>query len=73
MKRPPIGLTPSQVHAWFPQNGICISEWCRHYHLSRYTVTDLMRGNLKGSRGKAHRAAILLGLKPDPDTIKLAA
>jgi len=72
MKRPPPGLEPSQAWAWFPANGISISEWCRYYNLNRYTVVDLLRGNLKGHRGGAHRAAILLGLKPDPDQ-RLAA
>lgn len=71
MPRPPFGLTREQAHAWFEQNGINMAEWCRHYQISRYIVIDLLLGKLRGRRGQAHRAAILLGLKADPE--KLAA
>lgn len=73
MKTPPYPQTPPQARSWFNSHGISITDWCNHFQVDRYIVTDLMRGRIKGVRGESHRAAILLGLKPDPDTIKLAA
>lgn len=67
MTRPPYPSTPEQAHAWFNRHGICIAEWCRENHISRYAVFDLLRGKRKGLRGKTHHAAVLLGLKPDPE------
>ena len=40
---------------------------------NRLPVGNLLRGLGKGHRGKCHRAAIALGLKPDPKTLKRAA
>lgn len=58
--------TPEEAHAFFVSHGICISDWCRENGFSRYTVVDLLRDRRKGLRGEAHRAAVALGLKPDP-------
>ena len=58
--------TPEEAHAWFTSHGVCISDWCRELRINRYTVVDLLRGKRKGLRGEAHRAAVALGLKPDP-------
>ncbi len=73
MKTPIYPSTPQQSRAWFNQHGVCIKTWCEWHQLDRYIVTDLLRGRLRGVRGEAHRAAILLGLKADPETLKLAA
>ena len=73
MKTPPYPSTPRQSRAWFDANGIAITDWCKAYDLDRFIVTDLLRGRLKGIRGESHRAAILLGIKADPDSIRLAA
>lgn len=73
MKKPQYPSSPKQSRLWFNQNGVCITEWCQWHRLDRYIVTDLLRGRLKGVRGESHRAAILLGLKADPSTLKLAA
>ena len=73
MKTPSYPSTPSQSRAWFIANGIAIKDWCNDLGLDRYIVTDLLRGRLKGHRGEAHKAAVLLGLKADPETIQLAA
>lgn len=70
----PYPSTPKQSRAWFDAHGIAIKDWCETHGLDRYIVTDLLRGRLKGLRGESHRAAVLLGLKADPDsTMKLAA
>jgi gp16 family phage-associated protein len=61
----------TECHAWFRAQGINVSQWCRERKLSRQVVVDLLRGKRKGYRGEAHRAAVALGLKSDPE--KLAA
>lgn len=58
--------TPQDCHAWFLAHGINVTQWCRERGLSRQVVADLLRGKRKGYRGEAHRAAVALGLKPDP-------
>ncbi len=73
MKTPPYPSTPRQSRAWFNANGIAITDWCNAFGLDRYIVTDILRGRLKGIRGESHRAAVLLGIKADPDAMKLAA
>jgi gp16 family phage-associated protein len=74
MKTPPYPSTPWQARAWFDANGIAITDWCNAFGLDRLIVTDILRGRLKGIRGESHRAAVLLGIKADPDAVrKLAA
>lgn len=60
--------TPQQARQWFRAHGISISQWCRENGVSRHTVNDLLRGKQRGHYGQAHRAAVLLRLKPAPDT-----
>lgn len=60
--------TPEQVTNIFAEYGVSISEFCRKHNLSRMAVVDLLRGAGSGTRGDSHRAAVLLGLKPDPTT-----
>lgn len=73
MPSPPYPSTPKQARAWFASHGVAITDWCAAHKVDRYIVTDLLRGRLKGVRGEAHLAAIKLGLKADPDTLKQAA
>lgn len=61
--------TPQACHTWLRANGINITQWCREHGLSRQVVVDLLRGKRKGDRGEAHRAAVALGLKPDPNEL----
>ena len=58
--------TPEEARRYFTAHGICIAAWCRELRINRYTVVDLLRGKRTGQRGEAHRAAVALGLKPDP-------
>jgi gp16 family phage-associated protein len=71
MKANPALRTPAQAHNWLRANGISATDWAREHGFSRYTVTDLLRGKRKGHRGEAHRAAVLLGMKPDPKDVQL--
>jgi gp16 family phage-associated protein len=62
----PYPQTPETAAFWFKDNGICLSRWARNFGFHRNDVTDLLRGKLKGNIGRAHHAAVALGLKPDP-------
>ena len=68
-KSQPKTKTPDQVHAELIANGINISEWARDHGFNRYTVVDLLRGKRIGRRGEAHRAAVALGIKADPERL----
>lgn len=69
----PYPQTPESVNAWFISHGICKTDWAKAHEINRMVLVDLLRGRLKGLRGEAHRAAIALGLKADPKTIRQAA
>lgn len=53
--------------------GINLRAWCDEHNVSYQAARDLLCGRTRGRRGEAHRAAVALGLKPDPATLKLAA
>lgn len=60
--------TPEQVINIFAEHGVTITDFCLEHGLSRMSVVDLLRGHGQGLRGDSHRAAVILGLKPDPRT-----
>lgn len=55
--------TPSQVKAELAHSGISVAQWATANSLNVMIVYGVLSGRRKGSRGEAHRAAILLGLK----------
>lgn len=63
----PYPQTPATAQAWFLRNGVCKSRWARAHGFDRMTIADLLRGKREGKYGQAHRAAIALGLKPNPE------
>lgn len=70
----PVVKTAAQVRREFEENGVAISEWARLHGFNRNVVCDLLRGRTKAKRGKAHQAAVALGLKPRPiNPLKKAA
>lgn len=70
----PYPQTPESARALLHAHGVPHTELARHIGVDRMTITDLLKGKGKGNRGKCHRAAIALGLKPDPKSVlKLAA
>ena len=69
----PYPQTPESARALLRAYGVPVSEVARAMGVERMTVVDLLRGLAKGHRGERHRAAIQLGLKADPKTLKLAA
>ena len=59
----PATLTPEQARADLDRRGISIAEFSRKHGLNKHLVSDLLNGRIKGRRGEAHRAAVLLGIK----------
>lgn len=70
IKRLPYPQTIQSARTFIVANGLSVSQLARHNDLPRLALQDLLRpnGQLKGMRGQAHLAAIVLGLKPAPDT-----
>ncbi len=64
----PYPQTPESARAYFIQHGINRSEWARAFGINQQTISDLLRGQLKGNWGDSHHAAVLLGLKSKPAT-----
>ena len=58
-----------ELHA----KGINLRALCAEKKVSYQAARDLLRGRSRGLRGDAHKAAILLGLKPAPESTDLAA
>lgn len=62
--RQPVALvTPEQARAELDRRGMSIAEFSRLHGLNKNLVSDLLNGRIKGRRGEAHRAAVLLGIK----------
>ncbi|WP_324603359.1 DNA-binding protein [Trinickia symbiotica] len=55
--------TLEQVRADFDRHGISVSAWAATHGIPRHVVNGLLSGRLKGRRGQAHNAAVLLGVK----------
>ncbi|MCT8548521.1 DNA-binding protein [Glaesserella parasuis] len=63
----PYPQTPETARAYFNLHGINRSEWARHFGIDQQAISDHLRGRLKGTWGKSHEVAVLLGLKPNPE------
>ncbi|WP_448649605.1 DNA-binding protein [Pseudomonas corrugata] len=59
----PATITPEQARAALDRMGVSIAEFSRQHGLNKNLVSDLLNGRIKGRRGEAHRAAVLLGIK----------
>ena len=59
----PATVTPEQARTDLDRRGISIAEFSRKHGLNKNLVSDLLNGRIKGRRGEAHRAAVLLGIK----------
>lgn len=55
--------TPDQVKAELSRKGISIAKWAAANELSPLIAYQVLSGRHKGTRGEAHRAAVLLGIK----------
>ncbi|MDX9679321.1 DNA-binding protein [Pseudomonas fluorescens] len=59
----PATVTHEQARAALDRRGVSIAEFSRKHGLNKNLVSDLLNGRIKGRRGEAHRAAVLLGIK----------
>lgn len=64
--RLPYPQTPTTAKAWIEAHGLTVTDLARRNGVPRDTLVDLLLGRGKGRYGKAHRGAIVLGLKPEP-------
>ena len=55
--------TLEEVRAEFDRCGVSVSGWAVRHGIPRNIVNGVLQGRLKGKRGHAHNAAVLLGLK----------
>ncbi|WNC95477.1 DNA-binding protein (plasmid) [Paraburkholderia sp. FT54] len=55
--------TLEDVRAEFDRCGLSVSSWAAKHGIHRNIVSGVLQGRLKGKRGHAHNAAVLLGLK----------
>lgn len=67
LQRLPYPQTPETAHQWLVAHGVAVTELARQHQVPRSTLVDLLRGKQKGRYGQAHRSAIVLGLKPEPE------
>ncbi|SDJ88790.1 DNA-binding protein [Billgrantia gudaonensis] len=58
-----MALSREEARKEMNRRGITIADFCRVHDLNRNLVSDLLNGRKKGTRGEAHRAAVLLGIK----------
>lgn len=59
----PATVTTEQARTDLDRRGVSIAEFSRKHGLNKNLVSDLLNGRIKGRRGEAHRAAVLLGIK----------
>jgi gp16 family phage-associated protein len=52
-----------EIRIEFEQKGLSVSSWAETHQIPRGVVSGVLQGRLKGKRGDAHNAAVLLGLK----------
>jgi len=62
--------SPAEAKDWLRANGISISDFARQHDLDPATTYQVLSGAKKGHRGMAHKAAVALGIKANPMSIK---
>jgi gp16 family phage-associated protein len=65
--------TREEVRIEFDRNGTSVSAWAANHNIPRQIVEGLSTGKLKGRRGQAHNAAVMLGLKEGVVTLQKPA
>ncbi|WP_369681775.1 DNA-binding protein [Pseudomonas gingeri] len=55
--------TPAEAKAWLIDRGISVKEFAYSHGLDAATTYQILNGRKLGRRGKAHAAAVALGIK----------
>lgn len=64
--------TAEQAREWLRTNGLSASQFARDKGLSLDAVKEVLNGRSKANFGKAHAAAVALGMKPNPEITTLS-
>lgn len=59
--------SPEEAKLWLQAQGISVAEFSRDHDLDPATTYQVLAGRKKGRRGKAHKAALALGIKAGID------
>ncbi|WP_122663720.1 DNA-binding protein [Pseudomonas viridiflava] len=57
--------TPAEAKLWLQSHGVSVQAFAQAHDLDAATCYQLLDGRKKGLRGKAHDAAVALGIKED--------
>ncbi|MAD00912.1 hypothetical protein CNQ84_13330 [Pseudomonas abyssi] len=55
--------TPEQAREWLDSLGKTVTDFAAENQLDLHTTYQVLAGTKKGRRGKAHQAAVALGIK----------
>lgn len=55
--------TPQEVQAEWLRKGLGQNDWARRHGFSPATVSQVLNGTNKATRGDGHKIAVLLGIK----------
>lgn len=55
--------TAAEVRGEFALKGQAITVWAREHGFTPSLVFEVLRGRIRGTRGKSHEVAVLLGMK----------
>lgn len=55
--------TPQEIRAEWLRKGLGQNDWARKHGVNPVTVSQVLNGINKGSRGEGHRVAVMLGMK----------
>jgi gp16 family phage-associated protein len=65
----PYPQTPESAREIIWSHGVTIADICRAYDIPQMSMSNALRGRTTGRGKNAHRAHVLLGLKPPPGPI----
>lgn len=57
-------LSPEQAKQWLQANGYTVRQFCRDHGIDVAAAYEILNRRTVGRSGKAHAAAVALGLKP---------
>ncbi|AUT33929.1 transcriptional regulator [Acinetobacter pittii] len=59
--------TPAQVKAQFEKTGETVTDWAIQHGYTPQDVYKVLNGQAKCKRGKGHKIAVQLGIKPNSE------